>query len=140
MAQEQKYLRYIHLAGVYMIYLVGTVSMRCLKFCKLTADKNEPFCRFCEYCMFDVYCVYYSYCVAPDIAYITLRGIFYNKPSVMTFWSTENQSAFLINQYQILFVFSSKILHKQCFNFLLGLTMVPRETGKTRVAEVYCQF
>ena len=37
----------------------------------------------------------------------------------------------------ILFVCPPKILHKHCFQFLLGLTMIPRETGNKTYAEFW---
>ena len=37
----------------------------------------------------------------------------------------------------ILFVCPSKILHKHCFYFLLGLTTVPRETGNNAYAKFW---
>ena len=53
--------------------------------------------------------------------------------SMLTREIIENELADIKNTIK-LFVCPSKILHKHCFYFLLGLTTVPRETGNNAYA------
>ena len=39
----------------------------------------------------------------------------------------------------ILFICPSKILHRHCFYFLLGLTMIPKETGNNAYAKFWVE-
>ena len=67
---------------------MATVSMRCLTFFKLTADKTNRFARI-------AYIAYFSRLTSTNIVYIAhialrilriLRCVFYNKPKESTFY------------------------------------------------------